>query len=138
ITGGAGFFDTVGKTRRRGIEAGLSGHKDKWGFSVNYSLTDATFEDTFDMYSEDNSSATLRDGQGNNGVITVKDGSTMPGVPLHNLNASISYAVTPKWQVGLSAIAHSESYVRGNENNEHKVGEAQIRPIVITKPGGLT
>jgi outer membrane receptor protein involved in Fe transport len=134
--GGAGFFDTVGKTRRRGLEAGLSGQKDKWGFSVNYSLTDATFEDTFDMYSEDNSSAILKPGQGGIGVITVKEGSTMPGVPLHNLNASVSYAVTPKWQVGMSAVVHSESYVRGNENNEHKTGQAQTRTIIVSVPGG--
>ncbi len=47
----------------------------------------------------------------------------MPGVPLHNLNATVSYNVTPKWQVGITAIAHSESYVRGNENNKHRPGE---------------
>lgn len=138
VGAGSGFFDTVGKTRRRGLEAGLSGQKDKWGFSVNYSLTDATFEDTFDMYSEDNSSATLRPGYGEIGVITVKEGSTMPGVPLHNLNASVSYAVTPKWQVGMSAIVHSESFVRGNENNEHKTGQAQTRTIIVSTPGGVS
>jgi outer membrane receptor protein involved in Fe transport len=117
---GAGFFDSIGRTRRRGIEAGLSGKKDKWGFSLNYGLTDATFQDNFFMISNDNSSSTFVKGYGN--VIEVKKGSTLPGVALHNLNASISYEVTPKWQVGMSAVLHSDSYVRGNENNEHKVG----------------
>jgi Fe(3+) dicitrate transport protein len=121
---GQGFFDTVGKTRRRGVEAGFSGKKDKWGFSVNYSLTDATFQDGFRMISNDNSSAVDRqDGFGY--TIDVKPGSRIPGVALHNLNASISYDVTDKWSVGLTAIAHAESFVRGNENNKHKKGVIQ-------------
>lgn len=121
---GAGFFDTIGKTRRRGIEAGFSGKKNKWGFGANYALTDATFEDKFFMFSEDNSSAKYVDLYGN-GTIEVKPGSRMPGVPLHNLNATVSYEVTPKWQVGFTAVAHSESFLRGNENNEHKKGVIQ-------------
>jgi outer membrane receptor protein involved in Fe transport len=133
VGNGAGFFDTVGKTRRRGIEAGLSGRKDKLGFSLNYALTDATFEDNFLMISEDNSSSFFRSGYGN--IIQVKPGSRMPGVALHNLNASISYEVTPKWQIGLSAVVHSESFLRGNENNEHKVGVTQYRNLIIPGVG---
>ena len=121
---GQGFFDTVGKTRRRGIEAGLSGKRDKWGFGVNYSLTDATFQDSFRMISNDNSSAVDRqDGFGY--TIDVRPGSRIPGVALHNLNASVSYDVTDKWTVGLTAVAHAKSFVRGNENNEHRKGVIQ-------------
>jgi outer membrane receptor for Fe3+-dicitrate len=72
------------------------------------------------MISNDNSSSYFLNGYGY--VINVKEGSRIPGVSLHNLNASINYEVTPKWQVGFSAVLHSESFVRGNENNEHKVG----------------
>ena len=118
---GRGFFDSIGKTRRRGIEAGISGGAGRAKFSLNYGLTDATFQDDFLMYSADNSSAKIINGLGN-GVIEVKPGSRMPGVPLHNLNASVSYEVTPQWTVGLSAVLHSESFVRGNENNEHQKG----------------
>jgi outer membrane receptor protein involved in Fe transport len=129
---GAGFFDTIGKTRRRGLEAGLSGKKDKWGFGVNYSLTDATFQDSFYMTSPDNSSAKYVNLYGN-GTIQVKPGDRMPGVSLHNLNATVSYELTPQWQVGFTAIAHSESFVRGNENNEHKKGVIR-RTITLTDP----
>ena len=122
VGNGAGFFQSIGKTRRRGLEAGLSGKKDKWGFGLNYGLTDATFQDEFVMISDDNSSAFSLPGYGN--VIRVNPDSRMPGVPLHNLNANVSYEVTPKWQVALSVVVHSESFVRGNENNEHKVGVA--------------
>ena len=133
---GRGFFDTIGNTRRRGLEAGLSGKKDKWGFGVNYSLTDATFQNNFLMFSTDNSSAQIIDGLGE-GVIEVKKGSRMPGVPLHNLNANISYEITPKWQVGLTAVVHSESIVRGNENNEHKKGVVRLRQVMAGAPGAI-
>lgn len=133
-----GFFDSIGETRRRGIEAGLSGKIDKWGFSVNYALTDATFQNNFRMMSHDNSSAVDRnDGFGR--TIEVKPGDRMPGVSLHNLNASVNYEVTDKWTLGFSAVAHSFSYVRGNENNKHEVGVIQNRNRLllpqVTNPG---
>jgi Fe(3+) dicitrate transport protein len=135
VGGGLGFFDNVGKTRRRGLEAGLSGKKDKISFGLNYSLTDATFQDNFSMLSDDNNSATWSQYyQGN--VIQVKKGNRMPGVPLHNLNATVAYDVTDKWTVGLSAVMHSESYARGNENNKHKPGVAQLREIAVVDTNG--
>ncbi|MCB5187935.1 TonB-dependent receptor [Methylobacillus caricis] len=124
VQDGRGFFDSIGNTRRRGIETGISGKLGKTNFSLNYSLTDATFQDEFDMFSADNSSARFINGMGS-GIIRVKPGSRMPGVPLHNLNASVRYEITDKWQIGLSAVLHSESYLRGNENNEHEAGVAR-------------
>lgn len=129
---GQGFFDNVGRTRRRGVEAGLSGQKDKLRFSVNYGLTEATFQDTFDMPSDANSSSNNVSGVGS---ITVTPGSRMPGVPLHNLNASLNYDMTDKWTVGLSLVAHSDSYLRGNENNEHQAGVAQPRFVIVPGQG---
>jgi len=133
---GMGFFDTIGKTRRRGIEAGLSGARDKFKFSLNYSLTDATFQDEFQMISEDNNSSVFIPKIGT-GIITVKPGNRMPGVSLHNLNASMSYDITNQWTVGLSAVMHSDSFARGNENNKHKVGVTQYRTITITDLNGV-
>ncbi|MES2579313.1 MAG: TonB-dependent receptor [Pseudomonadota bacterium] len=130
VGAGSGFFDSIGNTRRRGLEAGLSGKKDKWGFGVNYSLTDATFQNNFLMFSEDNSSAKFLSPLGL-GVIEVEKDNRMPGVPLHNLNANVSYDVTDKWTVGFSAVMHSDSYVRGNENNKHRTGVIR-RLIVVT------
>lgn len=126
VGNGQGFFDTIGRTRRRGIESGISGAFGKARLSLNYALTQATFEDTFNMISLDNSSAGTVAGLGN-GVIQVEPGDKMPGVSLHNLNASLNYDLTDKWTLGLSAVAHSESYLRGNENNDHKEGVASIR-----------
>jgi outer membrane receptor protein involved in Fe transport len=129
VGNGAGFFNSIGDTRRRGIEAGLTGKVDKWGFGINYSLNDATFENRFRMISNDNSSSSdVNDGFGNYSI-EVKPGDRMPGVSLHNLNANINYEVTSNWQLGLNAVLHSQSYVRGNENNEHKVGVVQARGL---------
>jgi len=122
--GNRNFFDTIGDTRRQGIEFGLSGQKDRWGFSVNYALTHATFEDNFTIAGNDNSSSYERfSGNFNySRMIDVEPGDRMPGVSLHNLNATVSYMITPKWEIGVTAIAHSESFVRGNENNKHRRG----------------
>jgi outer membrane receptor protein involved in Fe transport len=135
--GGWNYFDTVGKTRRQGLEAGISGAFGKWDVSLNYSLTEATFQDTFIMPADDNSSS-MEGFWGNHEfsrVIEVKPGNRMPGVPLHNLNATVAYSVTPKWKVGMSAVAHSFSYVRGNENNRHRAGEIIYESIENPNPG---
>jgi len=132
---GQGFFDNVGRTRRRGVEAGLSGRKDQWRFSVNYAVTEATFQDTFSIPSDANSSSNNVSGLG---TIQVEPGDRMPGVPLQNLNASVNYDVTDKWTVGLSMVAHSDSYLRGNENNEHQPGVAQPRQVFLPGVGVTT
>ena len=135
------YFQTIGETRRRGIEAGISGKKDKLGFSLNYALTDATFQDSFRMNSENNSSAvsSYYNATGDGEVfrfITVKPGDRMPGVPLHNLNANVRYDLTDKWSIALNAVAHSESFLRGNENNEHKSGVTEYITVEIPNGAG--
>ncbi|WP_439503210.1 TonB-dependent receptor domain-containing protein [Methylophaga sp.] len=122
--GNRNFFDSIGDTRRQGIEAGMTAVFKRWSFQLNYAMTEATFQNTFWMPANDNSSS-VEDFSGNlnySRLIQVEPGDRMPGVPLHNLNATITYDLTPKWQIGLTAIAHSSSYVRGNENNEHQAG----------------
>lgn len=122
--GNRSFFNTIGDTRRQGIEAGMTASLDRWKLRLNYALTSATFENSFKMAANDNSSS-VETVTGNNDYgreIQVNPGDVMPGVPLHNLNATISYAVTPKWQLGFTAVAHSMAYVRGNENNKHQKG----------------
>lgn len=129
VTPERSFFQNIGKTRRRGLEMGLQGKVGKAGFRLNYSLTDATFQDSFSVASPNNSSAG-NVGQGDalyarsTGYqqINVKPGNRMPGVPLHNLNATFTYDLTQDWTVGLTAVMHSDSFIRGNENNKHQAG----------------
>ncbi|WP_229008442.1 TonB-dependent receptor domain-containing protein [Methylophilus sp. Leaf408] len=131
------LFDSIGNTRRQGIEAGLAGEYGKARFKLNYALTDATFQNTFEIASPDNSSSVSNDvfgtGDGSRSI-TVRPGNRMPGVPLHNINANFSYDLTPDWQVGFSAVMHSESFLRGNENNEHRPGVTTFRSYDVIDP----
>ncbi|WP_230346799.1 TonB-dependent receptor domain-containing protein [Methylobacillus methanolivorans] len=130
--GNRNFFDTIGDTRRQGLEAGITAAFEKWRLRLNYALTEATFQDKFWMPANDNTSS-VEEYFGNQEYsrrIQVKPGNRMPGVPLHNLNATLSYMVTPKWQVGLTAVAHSFAFVRGNENNKHRAGEVLYDSVV--------
>jgi len=144
------FFQNIGNTRRRGFETGIQGKVGKASFRLNYSLTDATFQSGFLTASPNNSSAgTLVQGDSLVASLTptgyqqisVKPGDKIPGIPLHNLNASFNYEVTPDWNVGFTAILHSSAFVRGNENNKHRAGPAS--PIVgacstiVTDENGL-
>lgn len=135
FTADRSFFQNIGDTRRRGIELGLQGKVDRLGFRVNYSLTDATFQDRFTVASPNNSSAGNVSGRGNGyEQIVVSPGNRIPGVPLHNLNATVSYDITPDWTVSLTGILHTESFVRGNENNKHQAGTANSRYLSCTAP----
>jgi outer membrane receptor protein involved in Fe transport len=128
------FFDSIGKTLRQGIEMGFRGDLGRTRFSVNYALTDAKFRSTFVTGSNSNSSATppvVSAGEIFGGLITVEPGDRMPGVPLHNLNASVSFDITPNWNAGLGVVMHSWSFLRGNENNDHQEGVP--RPIIHRK-----
>ena len=125
------FFQNVGETRRRGIEFGMSGEYGKSDFRLNYSLTEATFQSDFRMLSLNNSSFLSNDTSNPlYGQIRVKPGDRMPGVPLHNVNISWGYKVTPALKLGLTMVGHSDAFVRGNENNEHTAGPG--RGIVMT------
>jgi iron complex outermembrane recepter protein len=138
ITADRSFFDTIGETRRQGIEFGFSGKAGIVDFGVNYGYTDATFQSNFFMVSPHNSSAAVLspddqlspdqfDASGRplralNDMIEVKPGDQMPGIPLHNINASLNFHLTDQWEFGINMIAHSSSFVRGNENNDHQQG----------------
>ena len=151
VGAGRSYFDTIGKTRRQGLEMGIKGSSGTFDMSVNYSFVDATFQSTFYMLSASNSSADFDQnsrtilGDGflllgtnttllpsgtagqNRGLgtfqnIRVEPGARLPGVPAHNFNASVGWRVVPSWRVGLNVVAHSSSYVRGNENNQHQPG----------------
>ncbi|WP_239649577.1 TonB-dependent receptor domain-containing protein [Methylocucumis oryzae] len=135
VTATRSFFDTIGATRRQGIEFGFSGHVGKFDVQLNYGYNEATFQSRLFMLSPHNSSAAVSsplnpqyDDQGRpieaiQDMIQVNPGDRMPGVPLHNINATLTYHVNQDWNIGLTMIAHSFSYLRGNENNGHTAGD---------------
>ena len=134
ITATRSFFDTIGDTRRQGVEFGLSGKLGIADIRVSYGYTDASFQSTLFMLSPHNSSAQIatplqvaydKDGRPTaalQDMIRVDPGDRIPGIPLHNVNVSLDLHLTQHWDFGINMIAHSSSYVRGNENNDHEPG----------------
>ena len=110
-TVGRAFFRNVGETRRQGIELGFRFRTERLNLYANYALTDATFQTTLTLNSEDNPLA------GPDGTIQVKPGNKLPGVPRNLFKIGADYNITTKWVVGFSAIAATGKYLVGDESN---------------------
>jgi outer membrane receptor protein involved in Fe transport len=126
-TAGQGYFTNFGKTRRQGLELGLtSSPNDRFNWSVNYSYIDATFQDSACLVAEGNSS------RGSSGVcaeddeILVSPGDSLPAIPEHQFRLVADYWITSRWSFGGSMVAFSDSYAYGNENNQHQQGTFNI------------
>ncbi len=115
-TTGAGYFDNVGKTRRQGLDLGFGGAEGDFRWSAGYSYVRATYESTFNMVSQANST---RDA---NSEITVRPGDEIPGIPNHQFKFRGEWRALPAWSIGASLVAFSDQYARGNENNQHHRG----------------
>ena len=125
MSSAASFFDTIPRTRRQGLEMGLSGDVGAFGFKLNYSLTEATVQSTALLASPYNSTSGVREYAADYGQIEIRPGDRLAGVPLHNVNARVEYRFNTSWKASLGMVAHSSAYVRGNENNRHQPGPAR-------------
>jgi outer membrane receptor protein involved in Fe transport len=106
-TGGGGFFQNVGKTRRQGVEAGVSGAWKRLQYFVNYAYVDAT-------YQTDQTLASVTDAAG----VRIEPGDRIPGIPQHNLKVGAEYAILRNLWFGASAIAASGTFLRGDDGNQ--------------------
>ncbi|HVY06764.1 MAG TPA: TonB-dependent receptor [Burkholderiales bacterium] len=146
VADGRSYFDTIGKTRRQGLELGLNGSLGRFDVKLGYAYVDATFQSTFYTVSPHNSSADFDQnsqpdanlngqntglpsstananrGFGTYHMIRIDPGAKLPGIPAHSLNATVTWRATNDWKLGMTMIARSYSYLRGNENNQHQPG----------------
>ena len=113
----AGYFDNVGKTRRRGLELGGSYSNGPLKLLANYSFVSATFESPFTINSPNNSSA---DGTGD---IQVSPGNKIPGIPEQALKLRGEYSFIERMSVGATLNYFSGQYARGDENNQDAGGK---------------
>jgi iron complex outermembrane receptor protein len=123
-TGNAGFFQNVGKTRRQGMELGV-GHR--WGafsMTARYGWIDATYRSDFAENSPLNTSADA------SGAIPVKAGSRIPAIPRHSLKLRIDYDPKTAWQAGANLVLASDSFARGDENNQDARGKVPGYAVV--------
>ena len=121
----AGYFTNFGKTRRQGLEAGISTDTgDRFRWTLNYSFIDATFESAACLLSENNSSRGQSPACAAPGgdLILVNPGDGIPAIPEHQMRFAGDYRLTNNWSLGGSVVAFSDSYAYGNENNKHQPG----------------
>lgn len=117
-TGGAqsneGFFANIGDTRRRGVEASLSGHAagSRIDWFVNYSHLQAQFLGAF---TETSANHPFADPE--TGLIGVERGDYLPGLPRNTLKLGADYALTPTLTLGGDMLYNSAQYLRGDEAN---------------------
>jgi outer membrane receptor protein involved in Fe transport len=110
ITGRA-FFENIGTTRRQGLELSGDYTRDKWRFMLGYTYTDATFQHAITLNSEDNPFADA------DGLIFVKPGDHLPGIPESMLKLGAEYKVTSAWSVDLDGRYADGQWLRGDESN---------------------
>jgi len=120
----AGYFDNIGKTRRRGLELGGSFAAGDLTLLANYSYVMATYESAFTINSPNNSTA---DG---NGDIQVTPGDHIPGIPEHAFKLRADYAFFEKWSAGATLNYFSDQYARGDENNQDASGKVDGYTLV--------
>ena len=54
-----------------------------------------------------------------NSIINVKKGDRLANLPKNNFKLRLNYNFLPNLRVGTSLIAFTDSYMMGNENNDH-------------------
>jgi iron complex outermembrane receptor protein len=108
---GRAYFGNVGQTRRQGLDATLSYTDRRLLAYASYSRTDATYRSGFTEGAGSNPQADA------NGLITVRPGSRLPGIPADLLKLGATLQATPRWSLGATAILASGQVLFGDEAN---------------------
>ena len=116
----AGYFANVGRTKRQGLDLGIGGIVNKLTWNTSYSYIKATYDTSFDVANETNSSRA-------NDTIVINKGDEIPGIPKHQLKLRAQYQITPEWSFGGNLVAFSSRYMHGNENNRHQANSAECQ-----------
>jgi outer membrane receptor protein involved in Fe transport len=114
----AGYFANIGRTKRQGLDLSLGGSINKFTWNTSYSYIKATYDSSFELAGEANSS------RGGDDEISVKKGNYIPGIPKHQFKLRAQYQITPEWSFGTNITAFSDRYLHGNENNQHQENSA--------------
>ncbi|CAM4126132.1 TonB-dependent receptor [Roseateles saccharophilus] len=120
---GFGYFKNFGRTRRQGIELGLSVQPAR-GLTAgaNLTLLDASYRSAETVNGASNSSNdTASAGRpGVDGNIAIRPGDRIPLVPRRMLKLYADLDLGEAWSLGADAIATSGAPARGNENGQHR------------------
>ncbi|WP_287110736.1 TonB-dependent receptor [Methylobacillus sp.] len=119
-----GVFDNFGATLRQGVEMGFRGAVGRSRFGLNYTYLLATFESSATAINPNNSAHVVEPPPSLQTLVNISPGDSLPGMPRHIVQANWNYRFSDRFDMTLNMIMHSSSYVRGNENNEHRPREA--------------
>ncbi|MFZ6744584.1 TonB-dependent receptor [Undibacterium sp. JH2W] len=108
-----GYFKNFGQTRRQGLELGMSGEQDNFGYGLNYTWMKVTYQSAGILRAQNNSAANAY------ANIAVKPGDLIPLIPQQVLKAHADYEFNTHISTGIEMLAVGKSFVRGNENNAH-------------------
>ena len=108
---GAGYFQNIGATQRRGIELSLRYQARVATVFANYSRVDASFASAFALPSPSNPFGDA------NGVIRVRPGDRLPGLPRDRLKVGVDVAPRRGWSVGGTVAWVGGQIYRGDEAN---------------------
>jgi len=104
-----GHFENVGDTLRTGLELGAAGSARAMQWGLAYSFLLARFDAPLTLSSPNHPDEEA-------GEIEVEAGDRLPGVPQHNLKASLSGTIR-RLTLGGNMLRTSNNYLRGDEAN---------------------
>lgn len=111
IQQGFGYFQNVGATRRRGVEAEVNFKAERFSVYASYSYIDATFRNALSL----GSNSPFADANGN---IQVNAGNQIPMIPHHRLKIGGDYELTSALKIGADLSAVSSQYFAGDASNQ--------------------
>lgn len=120
---GYGYFKNFGKTRRQGIELGLSARPvAAWKVGANATLLDATYRTAETVGGSANSSSDSAQAgfPGTAGTIQLRPGGRIPLLPRAALKLFTDWDISSRWSIGADALISSGANARGNENGQHR------------------
>ena len=116
---GFGYFLNFGKTRRDGIELGISKEWSQWSVGSNYTFMNATYQSpqTINGGSNSTNDSALAGQPGVDANIHIIAGDFIPQVPRNIFKLYGQYRPSSKLIVEMNVLAVGSSFARGNENN---------------------
>lgn len=111
---GTGFFQNAGDTRRAGLDAELRGQIGRVNWYASYALVEATFKSPLELPGNDE----VNDAANDEGVLEVRPGDRLPGIPKHNFKTGVGMGLTDAWDLTIEAITVSSRVFVGDEGND--------------------
>ncbi len=119
---GFGYFRNFGKTRRQGLEAGMTTRQGELTLGANCTFIAATYRSAEVLNGAGNSSndSAAAGLPGVDGRITVRPGDRLPLIPRHLLKLFAEVPLSAAWSASADINAVGAALARGNENNSHR------------------